>query len=52
MCVPHLADDNYVASMAAVLRDSLTGMLYLEYSNEVWNFMVRLQSIHKRRILL
>ncbi|KXZ45444.1 hypothetical protein GPECTOR_54g185 [Gonium pectorale] len=39
LCVPHLADDDYVAQLAALTRDKLNGKLYLEYSNEVWNWM-------------
>ena len=39
LCVPHLATNHYVASLAQLidkaLRRDLT--LYLEYSNEVWN---------------
>ncbi len=37
--VPHLATDDYVAQMAAFLRDSLPikRTIYVEYSNEVWN---------------
>ncbi len=41
ICVPHAADSNYVAQMAALFRDSLDPSLniYLEYSNEVWNWI-------------
>jgi len=41
ICVPHAADDNYIAQMAKLFRDSLNPSLqvYLEYSNEVWNWM-------------
>ncbi|WP_417910751.1 fibronectin type III domain-containing protein [Candidatus Electronema sp. PJ] len=41
ICVPHQADDNYVAQMARLLRSSLTADLkvYVEYSNECWNYM-------------
>lgn len=41
ICVPHAADDNYVTQMATLFRDSLNPNLnvYLEYSNEVWNWM-------------
>ena len=40
VCVPHLADSNYIAQMATLFRDSLdtTLSVYLEYSNEVWNY--------------
>lgn len=38
--VPHLADDNWVTEFATMLRDELDPglQIYLEYSNEVWNF--------------
>lgn len=38
--VPVLASDDYVAQMAALLRDTLEPGLkvYVEYSNELWNF--------------
>ena len=41
VCVPHLADDNYVTQMSTYFRDSLdpTLTVYLEYSNEVWNWI-------------
>jgi PKD repeat protein len=41
LCVPHAADSNYVAQMAALFRDQLDPNLtiYLEYSNEVWNWI-------------
>jgi hypothetical protein len=37
--VHHLADDAYVASMAALLRDQLRPdvKIFVEHSNEVWN---------------
>jgi hypothetical protein len=37
--VPHLANDNYVQSLATLLRDTLDPSLkiYVEWSNEVWN---------------
>lgn len=40
VCVPHLADSVYITNMARLFRDSLNKNLnvYLEYSNEVWNF--------------
>jgi hypothetical protein len=36
--VHHLANDTYVANMAALLRDSLRPdvLVYVEHSNEVW----------------
>jgi len=38
-CIPHLADDNYIAQFATLVRDNLDPNLkvYVEYSNEVWN---------------
>ncbi len=41
ICVPHLADDDYLAQMATLFRDNLNPNLniYLEYSNEVWNWI-------------
>jgi PKD repeat protein len=41
LCMPHAADSNYVAQMAALFRDQLDPSLtvYLEYSNEVWNWI-------------
>ncbi|MGQ0458014.1 MAG: hypothetical protein ACT4OU_13260 [Hyphomicrobium sp.] len=40
LCVPHLADDDYIAMMAKLTRDTLDPSLkvYLEFSNEVWNW--------------
>ena len=45
VCVPHLADDTFVTNMATLLRDQLDPALniYLEYSNEVWNFQTYAQ---------
>ncbi len=39
VCIPHLADDDYVTRMAEFLRDHLDPALrvYVEYSNETWN---------------
>jgi len=39
ICIPHLADDNYVRQAARVLRDNVDPALkiYIEYSNETWN---------------
>lgn len=39
--VPHLADDNYIRSMAQLFRDNMDPGLkiYVEYSNELWNWM-------------
>lgn len=41
ICVPHAADDDYIAQMATLVRDNLDPNLtiYLEYSNEVWNWI-------------
>ena len=39
--MPHLADDDYVTNFATYVRDALDPrlMAYVEYSNEVWNFI-------------
>lgn len=41
VCIPHAADDEYVTEMATFFRDNLDpGLtLYVEYSNEVWNWI-------------
>ena len=41
VCVPHLANDDYVEQMAALFRDELDPGLkvYVEYSNELWNWI-------------
>lgn len=41
ICVPHMADDDYITQMATLFRDSLDEdiVIYLEYSNEVWNWI-------------
>jgi|GEM_PF-2224128 len=41
ICIPHMADDDYVTQAARLLRDNLNYNLkiYLEYSNETWNFV-------------
>ena len=38
--VPHMADDEYVEELARLVRDRLRPSLrvYVEYSNEVWNY--------------
>ena len=38
-CMPHLADDEFVRSFAAMVKQRLDPSLkiYIEYSNEVWN---------------
>ncbi len=40
MCVPHLADDEYMRELAQFLKDRLDPGLkcYVELSNELWNF--------------
>ena len=40
ICIPHMADDNYVREAAKLYKASLDKNLnlYLEYSNEVWNW--------------
>lgn len=39
--MPHMADDDYVQRFAELVRDRLDPRLkaYVEYSNEVWNFV-------------
>jgi hypothetical protein len=39
--IPHTANENYIREMARFFRDNLACELdiYLEYSNEVWNWM-------------
>ncbi len=41
ICVPHAADSNYMAQMAMLFEQNLHPNLtvYLEYSNEVWNWI-------------
>lgn len=40
-CVPHMATDDYIKNFAILVRDTLDPSLkvYLEYSNELWNFL-------------
>lgn len=40
LCVPHLADDDYIEQMAKLTLNRLDPKLkvYIEYSNEVWNW--------------
>lgn len=40
LCVPHLADDEYIAQMARLVKDTLDPELkvYVEFSNELWNW--------------
>lgn len=39
ICIPHLADDEYISNIATLLNNNLDPNLkiYLEYSNELWN---------------
>ncbi len=41
ICVPHQADSSYIAEMAKLFRDNVNPnrKIYLEYSNEVWNWL-------------
>lgn len=41
ICLPHRADDDYVRQTARLYRDTLDvrRLLYVEYSNETWNYM-------------
>ncbi|HHG86627.1 MAG TPA: T9SS type A sorting domain-containing protein [Bacteroidetes bacterium] len=41
ICVPHMADTNYIQQMATIFKHGLDPNLtiYLEYSNEVWNWI-------------
>lgn len=40
ICVPHLADDDYIRQMAELIKNSLDPQLkvYVEFSNEIWNW--------------
>ena len=40
VCVPHMADDNYVTQLATLIKNNLNPNLkvYIEYSNEIWNW--------------
>lgn len=38
VCIPHLATDACVQSMAEFFRDNTTRVVTFEYSNECWNF--------------
>ncbi|HLP85750.1 MAG TPA: hypothetical protein VK157_15475, partial [Phycisphaerales bacterium] len=39
ICVPHLADDDFIRQLARLIRDTLEPdrKVYVEFSNEVWN---------------
>ena len=41
LCVPHLADDEYILEMAKLVKAQLDPSLkvYVEFSNEMWNWM-------------
>jgi hypothetical protein len=41
VCIPHLADETYLRSMARLFRSRLKPgiKLYIEYSNETWNWI-------------
>lgn len=41
VCIPHLASDDYIQKMAEMFRDGLDPelKLYVEYSNETWNWL-------------
>ena len=39
LCIPHMATDDYVTNLAALVRNNLDPQcrVWIEYSNEVWN---------------
>ncbi len=39
VCIPHLASDDYIQSMATLFKSQLSSSqkIYVEYSNELWN---------------
>ncbi len=41
VCVPHRASNNYIQNMALLFKNTLSPSrkLYVEYSNEIWNWM-------------
>lgn len=41
ICIPHLADDEYISEMSKLFGEKLDPDIhvYVEYSNEVWNWM-------------
>lgn len=49
ICVPALADDNYVRQLATIIKRNLYKQLkvYIEYSNEVWNGMFTQYAVAK-----
>lgn len=40
LCVPHMADDDYIRQMAQLVKNTLdpTLKVYVEFSNEIWNW--------------
>jgi hypothetical protein len=42
-CLPHLADDEFVRSFAQMVKERLdpSRKIYIEYSNEVWNWQFK-----------
>lgn len=40
VCIPHMADDNFIRQLARMFRDGMDPGLkvYIEYSNEIWNW--------------
>ncbi|TWT83673.1 hypothetical protein CA13_51400 [Planctomycetes bacterium CA13] len=54
VCVPHMADDQYITEMAKLVRDRLDPSLkvYVEYSNEVWNWQFQQAhwNLHSKRL--
>jgi hypothetical protein len=41
ICVPHLANDDYVEQLVELLNRTLKTKAYVEYSNEVWNWQFK-----------
>ncbi len=41
ICIPHLADDEYIRNLSELLSENLDPdiRVYVEYSNEIWNWM-------------
>jgi len=37
LCIPHEATDDYVKGLAGYLKANYSGVVYFEFSNEVWN---------------
>lgn len=48
VCVPHQASDDYITQLATFLRDNVESgrTIYLEYSNELWNWAGFTQSTY------